>query len=137
MPITWKCDIPGHVHLTFDGAADCAATRRRAAAPSAPAAPDDTILDEAKRLAYGDRHADYGHPLDDYTRVVGAFHALTGIRLTPEQGVTFMLCVKLARLAHAHKRDSVVDLAGYADCLQRIVEERAARADRDGAKEDP
>jgi hypothetical protein len=88
-----------------------------------------TILDEAKGLCYGDRNAAYGHPLDDYARTVGAFNALTGHELTVEQGVLFMLCVKMSRESFRHKRDNAVDLAGYADCLQRIADERKARLD--------
>lgn len=90
--------------------------------------PEESILAEADRLTNGDRNAAYGHPLDDYTKTTSAFNALTGRDLTPEEGVLFMICVKLSREMHAPKRDNRVDAAGYINCLQKIVDERARRS---------
>jgi hypothetical protein len=82
-----------------------------------------TILEEAQHLVHGDRGNDYGHPLDDFRRTVGAFNALTGHDLKVEEGPLFMCCVKLSREANKHKRDNLVDNAGYSDCIQQIHEE--------------
>ena len=80
----------------------------------------ESILDEAKRITAADRQADYGHPADDFTKTA---HMWTGIfagRLREGAAITAMdvpLCmiaVKLARQAHRHKRDNLVDIAGYA-----------------------
>lgn len=98
--------------------------------PPAVAVPEgagETVLEEAQRLVYGPRRADYGHPADDYARVTGAFNALTGKDLTAADGILFMLCVKMAREAHRPKRDNRVDLAGYAACLQ-LAREREGKA---------
>jgi hypothetical protein len=84
-----------------------------------------TILQEAQELTRGARQADYGHPYDDYKRVTGAFNAVTGHNLKPSEGGVFMACVKLARQGHRPKRDNMVDLAGYADCIYRIAEKEA------------
>lgn len=83
---------------------------------------------EAHRLVFGDRHDTYDHPRIDYERTAGLFRAMTGIELSTRQAVTFMLCVKLSRIAAADDgnldastvRDSLVDLAGYADCLYAV-----------------
>jgi hypothetical protein len=88
----------------------------------------ETILEEAQRLVHGARGDAYGHPLDDYTRVTQAFNALTGHTLTAEEGVLFMVCVKLSRESHVPKRDNRVDGAGYLECLDMIRTERARRA---------
>ena len=82
---------------------------------------DETVLDEAKRLVYGNRNADYGHPYDDYKRTAAMWSALFGTEITPQQAILGMIAVKLSRLANDHtKRDSVVDVAGYAECLSRV-----------------
>lgn len=100
----------------------------RSSTRASDASARETILQEAQRLVHGDRGSDYGHPLDDFTRTVGAFNALTGHNLTPEEGTMFMMCVKLSREANRHKRDNLVDAAGYADCTQQIHEERERRS---------
>jgi hypothetical protein len=84
-----------------------------------------SILAEADVLTNGDRQTAYGHPLDDYSKTVGAFNALTGRDLTPEEGVLFMVCVKLSRETHLPKRDNRVDACGYINCLDKIHERKA------------
>lgn len=87
----------------------------------------ETALEEAKRLVYGDRGAAYGHPLDDYTRTAALWSAILGHPVTAEQAVMCMITVKLSRECNHGKRDNRVDMAGYAECLQRIADERAKR----------
>ena len=83
------------------------------------------ILLEAHKLVNGPRQDAYSHPLDDYNKVAALFKQMTGIDLTAQQAVTFMICVKLARIATNARRgrwhhDSVVDTAGYLACLSMI-----------------
>lgn len=91
----------------------------------------ETCVEEAQRLVYGDRGRDYGHPLDDYERTSSMWNALLGDklrfgeRITAEDAVRCMVAVKLSRDVHAPKRDNRVDMAGYAECLQRITDRRA------------
>ena len=96
-------------------------------APCARQAPEPTILDEAKGHVYGDRGADYGHPADDHGKVAGAISALLAdklrVPLTALDVELVMIVVKLSRLAHKYKRDSVVDIAGYAATME-MSEER-------------
>lgn len=87
----------------------------------------ETTLEEAQRLVYGDRGADYGHPLDDYTRTAALWSTILGVPVTAEQAVLCMIGVKISRECNKHKRDNLVDIPGYAECLQRIVDERALR----------
>ena len=81
----------------------------------------ESICAEADRLVTGARRSTYGHPFDDYSRTAATFNALTGYSLTPADAVTFMLCVKLSRERNAHKRDNLVDLCGYAMCLEMVM----------------
>ena len=90
------------------------------------------ILTEAHHLITGPRQAEYSHPFDDYYKVKELFYQMTGIMLTVKQAVTFMVCVKMARLSTSlendvWKRDTVVDAAGYLGCLAMVherIEER-------------
>jgi len=89
----------------------------------------DDILKEADRIVHGPRNSDYGHPIDDYSRVVEIFRMLSGVELHPEDGALFMVAVKLARLRHNYEagiihRDSLVDAAGYLWVFAQIVESR-------------
>ena len=103
-------------------------------APCARQAPEPTILDEAKALVYGDRGADYGHPADDHGKVAGAMTALLkdklrpGVELTALDVELVMIVVKLSRLAHKYKRDTVVDIAGYAATMEMTEAREAVKA---------
>lgn len=87
-----------------------------------------SILADADRLVAEDRNADYGHPLDDFEKVVGMARALWGRGPeTPEEHAIYMVFVKLAREANRPKRDNRVDGAGYLKTLDMIHAERARR----------
>ena len=81
------------------------------------------VLTKAHELITGDRQNAYSHPLDDYSRTVSIFNAMKGEDLlTAEDGILFMLCVKLSRLMHEidngmNLPDNTVDAAGYLGCL--------------------
>lgn len=94
--------------------------------------PGAEILLEAHHLITGPRQDEYSHPFDDYYKVKEIFFAMTGIMLTVEQAVTFMVCVKLARLSTnlergQWKRDTIVDAAGYLGCLSMVHEHKVAK----------
>lgn len=87
------------------------------------------ILLEAHRLITGDRHNEYAHPLDDYTQTRDIFYALTGIHMSVEQAILFMVSVKLSRLRTAISEgrwahDTVVDTAGYIGCLSMVYDKK-------------
>ena len=86
------------------------------------------ILLQAHELITRDRQNTYSHPLDDYSRTVSIYNALKGEdMMTAEDGVLFMVCVKLSRLMHELDNnlelpDNTVDAIGYLGCLQMIRE---------------
>lgn len=80
----------------------------------------EPILAEAQRLTDGARQSAYGHPREDFDRTAKMW---TGIlrgklqgdtEIEPEDVPLCMIAVKLARQSHQHKRDNLVDIAGYA-----------------------
>ena len=87
------------------------------------------ILTEAYSLITGDRQNDYDHPLEDYSRTVGIFREMTGITLSVEEGILFMICVKFSRFANELQNglnvpDNLRDAAGYIGCLRMAIEKQ-------------
>jgi hypothetical protein len=87
------------------------------------------LLLEAHNLITGDRHNAYAHPLEDYTQTRDIFQAITGVSLTVEQAILFMVSVKLSRLRTAldagrWAHDTVVDTAGYIGCLSMVYDKK-------------
>ncbi len=86
--------------------------------------PAESICSEADRLVDGARQKNYGHPLKNYTRVAELWSAYQGRELSAEDVVTMMMLLKIGRLMNGFHRDSVVDIAGYAKCLDLIHTKR-------------
>lgn len=93
------------------------------------ASTSESILEEAQRLTSGDRNQQYGHPMDDFSKVVGMALALWGRGpQTPEEHAIYMVLVKIAREVNRPKRDNRVDGCGYFQTLDMIIAERQRRA---------
>ena len=88
----------------------------------------EDVLLEANNLVYGSRQASYSHPMEDYTRTSALWNVILADKLkedlVAEDAVMCMIMVKASRQVHKHKRDNLVDMAGYAQCLQRVVLKR-------------
>lgn len=88
----------------------------------------NSILVEAEHLVHGPRQADYDHPSKDFARTVALINILLAhklkVALEPEDFPMIMIACKLAREVHKHKRDNLVDLAGYTETRARILEGR-------------
>lgn len=83
-----------------------------------------SILEEAQSLTTGDRNDDYGHPADDFAKVVGMVNAAFAHKLkepfTIYDWPLIMNMVKISREINVPKRDNRVDGAGYWNTLQMI-----------------
>src|SRR5690606_42133544 len=86
--------------------------------------PGNSILTEAHRLVHGQRGQDYGHPYEDFSRTAKIWSAILGIEVTPRQAILCMIAVKISRECHRPKRDNRVDIAGYAEALDMVVNYR-------------
>lgn len=106
------------------------------AGPDAP--PRASALNEARDLITGDRNNQYGPPTQDFARTADLLNALGYARVDAEGSVQEILPsdvaliiaqVKVSRLMHSRdKRDSWVDLAGYAACGYECAVEEAENA---------
>jgi hypothetical protein len=88
---------------------------------------DEPVSAEACRLVAGPRQGSYGHPADDFTRTGALWGAILGIPTVPPHLVGLcQVALKISREVNAHKRDNLVDIAGYAETVN-LVEQRVAR----------
>lgn len=84
----------------------------------------ETILEEAQKLVHGNRQNDYGTPMKNHTDTAALFSAYLGIPITAEQVCYLNILQKISRSNKGYKRDTLVDIAGYACNLQMIQDER-------------
>ena len=101
----------------------------------ADAPPRAVALNEARDLITGDRNNQYGPPTQDFDRTAKLLNALGYARVDADSEIHDILAsdvaliiaqVKVSRLMHTRdKRDSWVDLAGYAACGYECAEEEA------------
>ncbi len=80
------------------------------------------VTEEAGSLVFGDRNRDYGHPYDDFSKTAAFWSTYKGVEFTPEDVALMMVLLKLSRQMFRPKRDNMVDVCGYAECCQRIIE---------------
>lgn len=83
-----------------------------------------SILTEAAEIRAGDRNADYGDAVENFENISELVHAISGSWVPPELCCIVHIATKLSRERHRHKRDNLVDLCGYADILERIMEKQ-------------
>jgi len=82
---------------------------------------EEPITAIAQRLTSGGRQDEYGHPYADFARIAALWSPLLGVPVTSQQVGLCMIALKMARLCHsAFHRDSLIDIAGYANCLDMI-----------------
>jgi hypothetical protein len=83
-----------------------------------------TILDEANQLTAVDRQAIYGHPADDFAKVAAMIKPIQDSDIDPRlKHALYMVQVKVARLLNTpYHHDSIVDLAGYANTYDMVVQ---------------
>ncbi len=95
---------------------------------------EPNILEEANKITHGARRDAYGHPLDDFKKVIGMANALFADKLKApleEEDVSmFMIIMKMSRQVNRQKRDNLVDIAGYSWTAQECIEEKERRAQK-------
>ena len=85
------------------------------------------VLMEANSLVHGDRNDDYGHPLDDFTRIAKMWSAILNVDVSAQQVGLCMCALKISRECNKPKRDNLVDLAGYAETIDMCNAEAEKR----------
>lgn len=87
-----------------------------------PASNRSDILRGAEEIVNNDRNAQYGEPIDDFTRSAKMISGFLGIELQPWQVPIILGLVKVSRIAESPKKfDSWMDWAGYASVGWDVV----------------
>ena len=85
----------------------------------------ESILSEADRVTDLEKWAEYGCPKDNFENISSLWNAYInnkykyvfaskyGIELEPKDVSMMMILFKICREQFAHKRDNLVDIAGY------------------------
>lgn len=71
------------------------------------------ILLEAHALINAECQGDYGTPVESFARIATLWSAYLGHLLTGKDVAICMTLLKVAREANNHKRDNLLDAAGY------------------------
>ena len=82
----------------------------------------ENILEEAKELVKGDRQKEYGDKLTNHENIAAFWSIFLRKKITPHDAAMCMALVKVARLMHARKQDSYIDLAAYSAIAAEINE---------------
>lgn len=79
-----------------------------------------SIVAEAQAIVAGDRAADYGDVNQSFTRIASLWSAYTGTTITPWDVAQMMIMLKVSRAKTSKKRDTLVDIIGYAECAAKL-----------------
>jgi hypothetical protein len=80
----------------------------------------NSILLQADKIVNGDRNDQYGDPKIAFGEYKQILSATFGIELTEAQICKVMMAIKLGRMKYKYKEDSLVDLCGYTEILNRL-----------------
>ena len=82
-----------------------------------------SITDEAIQRVRNERQAIYGHPSVNFTRIAAFWSTYLGILIEPNDIPMLMILLKVARNMETSHRDNRVDIIGYVECLELVVNE--------------
>lgn len=89
-----------------------------------------SVLMEAESIINGDQAATYGSALKSFTQIGKLWEQVLGVAVSPEKVALCLIQLKVSRALNnleqdgSLHRDSVVDIAGYTGCLEKIWKER-------------
>lgn len=110
---------PGE-ELDADALEEALSTFRQTADDMKTKEPTPSISEEAAAVVAGDRAADYGDVNESFARIAKLWSAYTGITISPWDVAQMMILLKVSRAKTSTKRDTLVDIAGYAECAGQL-----------------
>lgn len=80
----------------------------------------ESILREAERIINGSRAEDYGDVTENFKKIADGWSVIFGVEVSPRQVGHAMIWLKTCRDLNTPKRDNLVDIAGYAGCIDKM-----------------
>jgi hypothetical protein len=92
------------------------------AVPNAKVVSDarQSLVEEATAIVAGDRAADYGDVNESFARIAKLWSAYTGSHISSWDVAQMMILLKVSRAKTSTKRDTLVDIIGYAECANQL-----------------
>lgn len=81
-----------------------------------------SIAKEAQELVNGQRRKDYGDMKESFKRIAKLWSAYTGAQIDEFDVAKMMMLLKISRAKHNNHRDSYVDIVGYVECVDQMLE---------------
>lgn len=81
-----------------------------------------SIVEEAYNLVHGERQDDYGDMHESFRRIAGLWSAYLGIHVDQFDVAKMMILLKVSRAKVGNHRDSYVDIVGYVECVEKLLE---------------
>lgn len=81
-----------------------------------------SFIDEAKALVGGDRKKEYGSIPKSFNRIAGLWSAYLGHPIDQYDVAKMMILLKVSRAKESNHKDSYVDIVGYVDCVNQLLE---------------
>lgn len=82
---------------------------------------EKTILEEALEVVNGERAVDYGDMKTSFSNIAKGWSVIAKTEISPSQVALMMIWLKISRENNNHKRDNLVDIVGYTQCLDTIL----------------
>ena len=91
---------------------------------------EKTIFDEAQEIVEGQRRDDYGDARTCFNRIAKMWAGYLGVEVNAQDVAHLMIMLKIARNHDTFKRDSLVDVCGYAYCADLIHDQELAESSK-------
>jgi hypothetical protein len=97
-----------------------------------------TIVEEAKSIVNGDRAKEYGDVDESFTRIAALWSAYLSdttipwiVTIDKFDVAKLMILMKVSRAKDTNHRDSYVDIAGYVECVDKMLDPESLADDRE------
>lgn len=81
----------------------------------------ENLLERAKSIVDGDRQVQYGDVHDSFKRIAGLWGAYLDMELNTYDVANMMILLKVSRAKKSQDEDSYIDIAGYVDCVDKLM----------------
>jgi hypothetical protein len=79
-----------------------------------------SILQLAEEITSTERIVEYGHPAVNFADIASMWSIILKTDVTPTQVGLCNIATKICREINLHKRDNLVDIAGYAKAIDLV-----------------